>query len=168
MRAVLSVAFWSYMAVSSTVLCLGAAILWLVTLPFDPTRRVLHRYSSMWAWHYIALWPWWRGTFYDRDKLPSGPAVIAANHQSFADILVLYGLFHHFKWVSKAAIFKVPVVGWNMRMNDYVRIERGNPQSARRMMDQCVRHLENGSSVLLFPEGTRSPDGQLRPIICAR
>ena len=48
---------------------------------------------------------------------------IDANHQSLGDILVLFGLRKHFKWVSKASVFKVPFVGWNMSLNDYIGIE---------------------------------------------
>jgi 1-acyl-sn-glycerol-3-phosphate acyltransferase len=50
-----------------------------------------------------------------------------------------------------------------MAMNDYVRIERGERESARRMMEHCRRHLARGSPVLVFPEGTRSQDGRLQP-----
>lgn len=163
MRALFSLVFWCYLAVSSLHFFVGALFVWLITLPFDRNKRWLHLYSSVWGYHYIWLWPWWRVTIRGRELLPDGPAVIAPNHQSFADILVLYGLFHPYKWVSKASIFKVPVIGWNMRLNDYVPIRRGDKSSATEMMDHCRRHLRSGASVLLFPEGTRSFDGALRP-----
>ena len=98
-----------------------------------------------------------------RENLPwRGPAVIVANHLSLLDILVLYGLFRPYKWVSKASVFKVPFIGWNMRLNDYVAIRRGDRESIKEMMNHCRQHLANGSPILLFPEGTRSPDGVLQ------
>jgi 1-acyl-sn-glycerol-3-phosphate acyltransferase len=98
-----------------------------------------------------------------RDRIrPDRTYVMVANHQSFLDILVLFRLFTHFKWVSKAEMFRLPCIGWNMALNDYVRLRRGSPESIAQMMAACERHLASGSSIMIFPEGTRSPDGQLR------
>jgi 1-acyl-sn-glycerol-3-phosphate acyltransferase len=89
--------------------------------------------------------------------------VIISNHQSFLDILVLFRLHAHYKWVSKAEMFRIPCIGWNMTLNRYVKLVRGDAASIARMMDTCQRHLVDGSSVLIFPEGTRSVDGRLKP-----
>jgi 1-acyl-sn-glycerol-3-phosphate acyltransferase len=98
-----------------------------------------------------------------RDRIPwKGPAVLVANHLSLLDILVVYALFRPFKWVAKAELFRLPFLGWNMVLNDYVRIRRGDPESVRKMMEHCRRHLARGTPVLLFPEGTRSRDGRLQ------
>jgi 1-acyl-sn-glycerol-3-phosphate acyltransferase len=78
------------------------------------------------------------------------------------DILVLYALFRPFKWVAKAELFRVPFVGWNMWINDYVGIRRGDRESVRQMMAHCRAHLARGTPILLFPEGTRSEDGRLK------
>jgi 1-acyl-sn-glycerol-3-phosphate acyltransferase len=85
-----------------------------------------------------------------------------ANHQSLLDILVLFRLFVHFKWVSKIENFRVPCIGWNMSLNRYIKLRRGDRKSIERMMHLCERTLAAGSSVMMFPEGTRSPDGRLR------
>ena len=87
---------------------------------------------------------------------------MVANHQSFHDLLVLFRLFVHFEWVSKAEMFRIPAIGWNMALNRYVRLRRGSADSIARMMAACERHLVQGSSVMIFPEGTRSPDGRMR------
>jgi 1-acyl-sn-glycerol-3-phosphate acyltransferase len=87
---------------------------------------------------------------------------MVANHQSFLDILILFRLFRHFKWVSKAEMFRIPAIGWNMVLNRYVKLRRGSPESIARMMAACEAHLAEGSSVMIFPEGTRSEDGRLR------
>ncbi|MEO6029413.1 MAG: lysophospholipid acyltransferase family protein, partial [Candidatus Binatia bacterium] len=88
--------------------------------------------------------------------------VVVSNHQSLLDILVLFRLYRHFKWVSKAEIFRLPFIGWNMSLNRYIAIRRGDPKDAVRMMTACGDALESGSSILIFPEGTRSVDGELR------
>ena len=88
--------------------------------------------------------------------------MIVANHLSLLDILVLFRLQSHFKWVSKIENFRVPVIGWNMRLCDYIPIRRGDKQSTLAMLRQCDRALAGGSSILMFPEGTRSASGRLR------
>ncbi len=159
----LSIAYWIFIVVSMPILFVGAAVVLLLTIAFDRRRVVLHLYSCAWATLYVVANPLWRCRVVGREKLPwRGPAVIVANHLSMLDILVLYGLFRPFKWVSKAELFRVPVVGWNMWLNDYVRVWRGDRESVRKMMAHCRAHLARGTPVLLFPEGTRSPDGRLQ------
>jgi 1-acyl-sn-glycerol-3-phosphate acyltransferase len=155
--------FWSYMAASSPVLWAGALLLRGATAPFDRERKLLHMYTSAWAYHYVKLLPLWKTDFQGVEQIdPSKTYVMVANHQSLGDILVLFGLFRHFKWVSKREIFKVPFIGWNMRMNDYVGVQRGDAASIGRMLAECREHLTHGSSVMLFPEGTRSLDGEMK------
>jgi 1-acyl-sn-glycerol-3-phosphate acyltransferase len=98
-----------------------------------------------------------------RQHLPwRGAAVLVSNHASLADILVLFGLWRPFKWVSKASNFGIPFIGWNMRLNRYVSLVRGDKESIARMVRACEEWLDRGVPVLLFPEGTRSPDGEVR------
>jgi 1-acyl-sn-glycerol-3-phosphate acyltransferase len=68
----------------------------------------------------------------------------------------------HFKWVAKAELFRIVCIGWNMSLNRYIRLRRGDPGSIKRMMDDAERTLAEGSSLMIFPEGTRSPDGHLK------
>jgi 1-acyl-sn-glycerol-3-phosphate acyltransferase len=162
MRA-FSIAYWAFAILTMPVLFLGALAVFLATVAFDRRRLAVHLYSCFWGSFYVWMNPLWRVAFEGRERLPwGGPAVLVANHLSLLDILVLYGLFRPFKWVSKAELFRVPVVGWNMRLNDYVPLRRGDRDSIRAMMDHCRRHLEAGAPVLIFPEGTRSPDGRLQ------
>jgi 1-acyl-sn-glycerol-3-phosphate acyltransferase len=156
--------FWPYLLASSTVLFVGALLLFACTAPFDRRRAALHLYTCAWAYHYVRLLPLWSAEFSGRDHVEDGQTyVLVANHQSLGDILVLFGLFKHFKWVSKRVIFRVPFIGWNMRLNDYVALTRGDPASIEQMMQACRVHLRKGSSVMMFPEGTRSLDGEIKP-----
>jgi 1-acyl-sn-glycerol-3-phosphate acyltransferase len=165
MRAVFvfSLLYWLFAVAVMPPLFVGAFVVFLVTLPFDRRRVALHLYSCAWGTLYVAANPLWRYRVEGREKLPwHGPAVLVANHLSLLDILVLYALFRPFKWVAKGELFRVPIVGWLMTLNDYVRVWRGDPESVRHMLDHCRRHLARGTPVLLFPEGTRSRDGRLQ------
>jgi 1-acyl-sn-glycerol-3-phosphate acyltransferase len=160
---IFSTVFWTFLVLSCVPLFLGALLIFAVTYPFDPNRRLLHLYSCVWAQLYFWVNPLWRLRIAGREKLPwRGPAVLVANHQSLGDILVLFGLYRPFKWVSKQSVFKVPLVGWNMRLNGYVGLVRGSRESVLKMLADCEAWLDRGVPVLLFPEGTRSPDGQVK------
>src|SRR5688572_19215440 len=163
MRAAFSLLFWIFLGTSCIPLFFGAALIFAVTFPFDRNRRLLHLYSCAWAQLYFWVNPAWRLRIEGREHLPwHGPAVIVANHQSLGDILVLYGLFRPFKWVSKESVFKVPFIGWNMMLNGYVPLLRGDRRSVTQMMSRCDAWLQRGVPVLMFPEGTRSPDGEVK------
>jgi 1-acyl-sn-glycerol-3-phosphate acyltransferase len=163
MLRIFSVAFWAFVALTLPVFFVGALAVFLATAAFDSRRVALHLYSCFWACFYLYANPLWRTRVDGRQKLPwRGAAVLVANHLSLIDILVLFGLYRPFKWVSKAEVFRVPLLGWNMRLNDYVPITRGSRESVRRMMEHCRRHLARGSPILLFPEGTRSKTGELQ------
>lgn len=158
-----SIGFWTYLALSNVVWWLGSLPIAAISIATDPRRRLLHLYSCAWAYHYVACLPLWRARWRGLERITHDQTyVIVANHQSLGDILVLFGLFRHFKWVSKAAIFKVPLIGWNMLANDYVGLVRGDKASIETMMEHCRRHLRRGSSILMFPEGTRSADGRIK------
>ena len=155
--------YWIFVVLTMPIFFVVALATFLLTAPFDRRRVVLHLFSCFWASFYVYANPLWRARVVGREKLPwRGGAVIVANHLSLVDILVLYGLYRPFKWVSKAELFKVPIVGWNMSINDYVPLRRGQRESIRSMMDHCRRHLARGSPVLIFPEGTRSANGVLQ------
>jgi 1-acyl-sn-glycerol-3-phosphate acyltransferase len=158
-----SVAFWLFIGLSSLLLFPVALLVWAVTAPFDRRLRAQHLFTCFWASLYTWANPLWRVRVVGRERVrPGATYVMVANHQSFLDILVLFRLFVHFKWVSKAEMFRIPCIGWNMALNRYVKLRRGSPESIARMMDTCAAHLAAGSSVMIFPEGTRSPDGRLK------
>jgi 1-acyl-sn-glycerol-3-phosphate acyltransferase len=138
-------------------------LLFLVTWPFDRKLWVLHRVSCWWGMFYVWTHPYWSVRVEGRELLDDGEArILCPNHQSMLDIFVLYFLHRHFKWVSKIENFRIPLGGWVMALNRYVALRRGDRASIKQMFEDCQVHLERGSSVLIFPEGTRSEDGQLQ------
>lgn len=158
-----SIAYWAFIALCCLPFFAIALVIFAVTLPFDRRRVVLHLFSCFWAAFYVYANPLWRLRVIGREKLPwRGAAVIVANHASLIDILVLFALYRPFKWVSKAQNFKLPFIGWNMTLNDYVPLVRGKKSSILKMMAECRKHLARGMPVLIFPEGTRTRDGRLQ------
>jgi 1-acyl-sn-glycerol-3-phosphate acyltransferase len=163
-RRVYSSLFWFCLVSTSVALFPLAVVIWLVTLPFDPRKRVLHLFTCFWASLYTWFNPAWPVTLEGREKLRSDRvAVLVSNHLSTVDILVLFRLFTHFKWVSKIENFRIPFIGWNMWLNDYIKIERGKRASVLQMMRAAEASLRAGNSLMMFPEGTRSTSGRMRP-----
>ncbi len=159
----LSALFMAYFfATSAFMLCI-AALIRLVSQPFDPNLKLTHLFSCLWAQLYIHVNPFWKLTIKGTENMEPGKSyVLVANHQSYADIIVLYGLYRPFKWVSKESIFSVPIIGHNMKLNQYVLLKRGDMRSIKEMMGICRQWLFRGTSIMMFPEGTRSEDGQLQ------
>jgi 1-acyl-sn-glycerol-3-phosphate acyltransferase len=89
--------------------------------------------------------------------------VIVSNHQSLADIPLISHLRPDTKWLAKAELFRVPLVGWMMRMAGDVPVDRSAPKQGARAMLRCAKYLRQGCSVVFFPEGGRSPDGEVQP-----
>lgn len=161
---VVSAAFWLFLTFTSVAIFPLAAVVWLLTLPFDRNLKILHLFSSAWASIYTWLNPQWPITIEGRENVRKGvPYVMVANHQSLLDILVLFRLFIHYKWVSKIENFRVPCIGWNMWFNRYIPLRRGDTRSIAEMMRLCAEAIARGNPVMMFPEGTRSRDGRLRP-----
>lgn len=141
-----------------------ALLIWLATVTFDPSLRALHLFTCFWASLAVWVFPPWKVKVIGREHIdPAVTYVIVSNHQSLVDILAAFTLFTHFKWISKSELFNIPLIGWNMHLNRYVRLERGRKGSIRKMYKACEEHLEQGSSVYLFPEGTRSETGKMKP-----
>ena len=164
LRRIYSSLYWSFVTASSIALFPVALLVWAVTAPFDRRKVVLHRFTCFWASLYTWFNPAWPVTVTGREHIrPDETYVMVANHLSVIDIFVLFRLWRHFKWVSKVENFRIPCIGWNMHLNGYVPLRRGDRASVIEMMRACERELAAGSSIMMFPEGTRSMTGQLRP-----
>jgi 1-acyl-sn-glycerol-3-phosphate acyltransferase len=158
-----STLFWIFLVVTSILLFPLALLIWALTVLFDQRLVLLHRFTCFWASLYSWFNPVWRVRIEGREKIaPNTAYVMVANHQSLLDILVLFRLFVHYKWVSKIENFRVPCIGWNMSLNRYIKLRRGDRQSIEQMMTACEQAVGEGNSIMMFPEGTRSLDGRLK------
>lgn len=140
------------------------ALVFLVTAPFDPGRYAAGRWFRRAAVAAVRLVPIWdfrtEGVIIDD---PRRPYVAVANHESFADIFLISHLPWEMKWLSKEAIFRIPVMGWMMRMAGDIPVRRGEKGSRKAAVDAIHDRLDKNVSVMILPEGTRSPDGELLP-----
>ena len=95
---------------------------------------------------------------------PDRSYIYMPNHQSNADIPLLLGrLPVQFRWLAKAELFRIPLFGRAMRGVGYISIDRSNRKSAFESLARAALTIRNGTSVLIFPEGTRSRDGRILP-----
>jgi 1-acyl-sn-glycerol-3-phosphate acyltransferase len=95
---------------------------------------------------------------------PSAAYVYMANHQSMFDILTLLGYLPvQFRWLAKMELFQIPVFGYSMARVGYISIDRSNRKSAYKSLQEAAQKIAQGVSVVVFPEGTRSTDGQIKP-----
>ncbi|HKP74049.1 MAG TPA: lysophospholipid acyltransferase family protein [Longimicrobiaceae bacterium] len=138
------------------------ALLWLVTAPRDPGRYTVGRWFRRAAVTITRLNPFWKfRTQGVRIPDPRRPYVAVANHESLADIFLLSHLPWEMKWMSKEAIFRIPIMGWMMRMAGDVMVRRNDPASRMRALEQARDRLRKRVSVMIMPEGTRSESGGL-------
>ena len=160
------VSVWAWLVL---VLCI---LLWLplmlvvrlATAPFDRGRYAVGYLFRKIGVVEAALNPLWK--FRYTGTLPADPRrpyVVVSNHASFADILLISHLPWEMKWMSKAELFRLPVMGWLMRLAGDIPLQRGFGPSAVEAIARCREVLANRVSVMIFPEGTRSPTADLLP-----
>jgi 1-acyl-sn-glycerol-3-phosphate acyltransferase len=110
------------------------------------------------------LTPYWKFSY--RGVMPAeprNPYVVVSNHESFTDILLISHLPWEMKWLSKAELFRIPFMGWLMHLAGDVPVKRGFGPSAVEAIAECREILARKVSVMIFPEGTRSPKRDLLP-----
>lgn len=159
---ILSAFLWTWFIFSSIILTPILLILWVFTVAFDKRLVILHCFSCFWGAHYIWMNPLWKLKIEGRRKISNKKAsVIISNHQSLADIVIIYSLFRHFRWTSKAENFRIPFVGWVLFFNRSVKIYRNSHEAFGNFRKRALHSLNEGTSLVMFPEGTRSRDGKL-------
>lgn len=154
---------WSWTAV--TLLILGWLPLLALIRLFD--RDPAHYRTGRWFRRLGALItrvnPVWKvEVLGEKVHDPRYPYIVVSNHLSLADIPVISRLPWEMKWVAKAELFEVPVVGWMMRLAEDIPVERGEKASRAKVLVTARKVLEKRCSVMFFPEGTRSRDGRVR------
>jgi 1-acyl-sn-glycerol-3-phosphate acyltransferase len=163
-QSVVSVWTWIVLAACVVLWFPLMLVLRLVTAPFDDGRYAVGYLFRRIGQVVALLNPLWR--FRTAGVMPADPRrpyVVVSNHESFADILLISHLPWEMKWLSKAELFRVPVLGWMMQLAGDVPVRRGFGPSAIEAMARCRAILARKVSVMIFPEGTRSPTPELLP-----
>ena len=163
-RELVSLWVWASSALVVLIWTPLMALVYLFTAPRDPGRYVVGRWFRRAAVTIVKLNPLWRfRTVGVEIADPRRPYVAVANHESFADIFLISHLPWEMKWLSKDAIFRIPLMGWMMRMAGDVAVARGDMRSRLQALDECRDRLMKHVSVMIMPEGTRSANGELGP-----
>ena len=154
---------WIWTA-SAGLILLWTPLLFVVWLfDRDPRRLRTGRWLRRLGRAFVKLNPW-RIRISGLENLQAdGVYVIVSNHQSLADIPVIAHLRIDTKWLAKAELFRVPIVGWMLRIAGDIPVERSDRSKSARAMMQCAQYLRQRCSVVFFPEGRRSRDGQVLP-----
>lgn len=161
--AVYSAMAWITMVVTSVIITPFFLLVWLLSFWWDRRRLATHMMGTFWAWHYQSLIVFWALKLEGRKKIPwNRPVVLVANHRSLVDILALYKIRRPFKWVSKAENFKLPFVGMVLSLSNCVKINREDRRSGLQFITRAEKEMKKGSSIMIFPEGTRSKTGRMR------
>jgi 1-acyl-sn-glycerol-3-phosphate acyltransferase len=138
-------------------------VLWLVTRPFDRNLVASGQFLRFvgvllgntyrpWKFRVEGAWP-----------AEGGPFVVVANHQSLLDIVLLSRMPREMKWVGKEELFKIPWIGWMLRLTGDIAVRRGDSESGGEAVAKARAYLQRGMNVMIFPEGTRSRDARLLP-----
>ena len=140
------------------------SIIAIIVSFFSRTGDSVHIIARLWAKSILSV----SGIKVDVEGLaniePSGSYIYMANHCSNFDIPVLLGCLPiQFRWLAKAELFRIPIFGRAMSGAGYVEIDRSNREAAFKSIDQVAAKMKNGVSVMIFPEGTRSEDGRVKP-----
>lgn len=98
-----------------------------------------------------------------RDNIEQGRSyVFVANHQGAYDIFSIYGyLGHNFRWMMKKSLEKIPLVGFSCKVSGHIFVDNSTPHAVKETMETAEKRLAGGMSVVVFPEGSRTPDGKL-------
>jgi 1-acyl-sn-glycerol-3-phosphate acyltransferase len=162
MNIVKSIIVWIIGICFMVILFPVSFLIWLIVLPFDRERSVIHWLLMYQSLFLVRLIPIWKIKIDRRGKPVKGTTyVIISNHQSILDILFINSLRYKFKWISKIENIKLPVLGWYLRMAGYITVNRGNEESKVEMLERSLNLLKSGVSVMIFPEGTRSLDSEI-------
>ena len=157
---------WAWVTAVSVVIFgfFYVAAVWLVTAPFDRGRYHAGRAFRQLAMFCVSLNPLWHfETDGETPPNPRLPFIAVSNHESYADIFLISHFPWEMKWLSKDTIFRIPVMGWMMRMAKDIPIKRGKRESVVSAMQGCRDRLGRKVSVMIFPEGTRSKTDDLLP-----
>ena len=140
------------------------AVLAILSFPFDRSGDTVLKLARWWSW--LLLW----GAGVDLQVRieapldPGQPYVFTPNHLSTVDIWALFvAIPRPIRFIAKKQLAHIPLFGWAMAAGRFIFIDRKNPAAAKRSINLAVQRIRDGSSVVIFPEGTRSRDGLLAP-----
>jgi 1-acyl-sn-glycerol-3-phosphate acyltransferase len=161
---IVSVLLWAAAFVLVIVWTPLVALVFAATAPFDAGRYAAGRLFRVAAVLFVTVNPLWKfRTSGSRIHDPRRPYIFVSNHESYADIFLISHLPWEMKWLSKDEILRLPLMGWMMRMAGDISVRRGDRHSRAHALDGIRDRLRKRVSVMVMPEGTRSPTDDMLP-----
>ena len=162
MRFIISIIVWISGTFLTFLAFLVSLFLSIILFPFKNREKIVHAQCFWWADSLIGLNPYWKLDVTGLENIDHGQTyVIVANHQSLADIVVIYKIRMQFKWVAKRSLLKIPFLGGLLWVNNHIMLSRGRFGSIKEVYRKAAERLRSGRSVLFFPEGTRSDTDEM-------
>ena len=141
---------------------LASLIIKIMPFPIRNREKLVHAQCFWWSDALVALNPYWKLKIEGLENIDHNRTYVAvANHQSLADIIIVYRTHMYFKWVAKKDLLKLPFIGGLLWVNDHVLLARGEFGSIKAVYRQAAEWLRKGVSMLFFPEGTRSGTNEM-------
>ena len=159
----ISAVYYIFLVLLCTFFMILSALALVVCYPFDKGRRVVHELSRILVRTFFAIPPRWRQRVEGLEHVDRKKSyVIVLNHNTVIDIPTLYYIPLNFRWVSKREVFKTPFFGQYLILHGDICINRGRATAAlEQMIHQGKEWISRGASIAIFPEGTRSKDGEI-------
>ena len=155
---------------SALLITLGVAItafmsFWSIVFSIFPTAvNKIHKVANLWAKILLLICNTKVKVIGEENLLRGKPQIFMANHQSDFDILISLAYIPvQFRWIAKKELFAIPIFGAAMRSAGYIEIDRSNKEKALQSIDEAALRIQRGKSIMTFPEGTRSRDGEIKP-----
>jgi 1-acyl-sn-glycerol-3-phosphate acyltransferase len=133
----------------------------------DPVRYASGRLFRNLGLVITRINPLWKVEVVGAERIlnPRNPYVVVSNHQSFADVPILSHLPWEMKWMAKKELFSIPFLGWQLTLAGDIPVDRENPRASVLSIRKARAYLEQNCSVMVFAEGTRSPDGNVQAFL---
>lgn len=152
-----SIYFYCFLFLSGIIYLFVMALLFCWGLLFDPKLRAVQALSQIISMSYFWVSPGWKIKLTGKQNVdPKQTYVVISNHQAMLDIALLYVVPLFFKWISKKEVYKIPFFGWILFLRRDIAVDRGSAASTKKMIKDCMTCLQQGISIIIFPEGTRS------------
>ena len=163
MKVIYNIITYLYFITVSLIFLVVSAIAFVIFYPFDKRRFIVHKLSAWWTQQcFLRLNPFWKTIFTGKELIDRKKSyIIVSNHQSLIDIGMMYYVPLVFKWISKREVLLFPIIGQMLYLHGDILIKRGTSESTKKMMRLSKKWLSRGASIAVFPEGTRTCNGQV-------
>ena len=158
-----SIFTWLIMVVLALIFMPFQLLLFFLTVLFDKHRRLMHYHGSLYVTLALMLTPIMKLKIEGWENLDRSKShVVIMNHQSLIDILLVFRLFYPVKMIGKKILAMIPIVGWDIFLAGHIFVDRSSRKSQFRAIRRMEKILKTGDSLLVFPEGTRTTDGEIQ------